>query len=217
MLCSGLIQITISKLKIYQMGKPVSQPCLRNQDPIFNVLSKYFTETGSVLELASGTAQHAVYCSQRMPHLNWQPTEHGDNLNGAKLWVDEANLKNLNGPIALDINQTDWLALEGKKFEYAYCANLIHFVPEKSAKNVFAGVSKHLQSGGLFAIYGPVNDNGFTSEGNASLDAWLKVDIHPEAGIKELASIEAWAKQFGLTLMTNEKMPANNYVLVFRK
>lgn len=199
------------------MEKPVSQPCLRNQDPIMQVLSKYFQETGSVLELACGTAQHAVYCCEHLPHLNWLPTEHADNLLGAQLWIDEANLSNLNSPVALDINQSDWQTLNSKQFEYAYCANLIHFVPEVSAINVFAGVSQHLKENGLFAIYGPININGFTSEGNASLDAWLKADIHPQAGIKELSAIEEWGKRFGFTLIANEKMPANNHVLVFRK
>ena len=199
------------------MEKPVSQPCLRNQEPIYQVLSQHFKKAGSVIELACGTAQHAVYCCQRMPHLTWLPTEYSQNLDGARLWVDEANLQNLNTPVALDINQSDWPILKEEQFEYAYCANLLHFVQEKSAKNVFSGVSKHLKENGLFAIYGPININGFTSEGNASLDAWLKADIHPEAGIKELSVIEVWGAQFGFTLIANEKMPANNHVLVFRK
>lgn len=199
------------------MQKPVSQPCLRNQEPIRQVLDKHFKNAGSVLELGCGTGQHAVYCCEHMPHLNWLPTEMPGNLAGAELWINEAQLPNLGNPVPLDINRKDWQILEGKHFEYAYCSNLIHFIPEGSVINVFEGVSKHLIEGGVFAIYGPINQNGFTSEGNASLDAWLKADIHPEAGIKELIAIELWANQFGLWLIANELMPANNHMLVFKK
>lgn len=199
------------------MEKPVSQPCLRNQQPIMHVLSQHFIEPGSVLELACGTAQHAVYCCEHLPHLNWLPSEMPGHLDAAKIWVDEAQLENLHPPIPLDINQPDWPLLNAKQFEYAYCSNLLHFVPEPSAINVFNLISQHLKAGGLFAIYGPINLNGFTSDGNASLDTWLKSDIHPEAGIKELESIKTWANQYGLTLIANEQMPANNHILIFKK
>ncbi len=199
------------------MDKPVSQPCLRNQDPIMRVLSKHFDALGRVLELGCGTAQHAVYCCQHLPHLNWLPTEHPANLQAAQLWVNEANLKNLNPPQPLDINRSDWPVLNNEQFDYAYCANLLHFVPETSAANVFSGVSRHLKKGGKFAIYGPININGFTSEGNVNLDAWLKQDIHPKAGIKELDQVEHWANQSGMSLIANESMPANNHILLFRK
>jgi len=199
------------------MYKPIRQPCLRNQDPIMKVLSKYFCESGTVLELACGTAQHAVYCCQHLTHLKWQPTERADNLDSAQLWVEDADLQNLSRPMVLDINQPEWKVLDGKKFEYAYCSNLIHFITDESAVKVFSGVSKHLKDNGLFAIYGPININGFTSDGNANLDAWLKADIHPKAGIKELESIKKWGSNYGLSLIENESMPANNHILMFKK
>lgn len=196
------------------MLKPISQPCLRNQAPIFQVLQSYFNVRGQVLELACGTGQHAVYLAERLKHLNWQPSDLAHSLAGAQLWVTEAALANLKPVVALDIDDTNWGV---GTFDYIYSANLVHFVSQKSVEAMFLGIGKHLKSQGGLALYGPYNQNGYTGEGNARLDQWLKADVNPEAGIKELSVIVKLANQQGLTLIENHRMPANNHLLIFKK
>jgi len=195
------------------MHKPVSQPCLRNQDPIYQKLKLSFSQPGKVLELACGTGQHAVYLAQRLPHLSWQPTDLLP-LDGAQIWIQEAALDNLLPAMELDVASSHWL---DQQFEYVYSANLVHFVGMDIIENMFFGIDQVLKSGGMLALYGPYNNQGFTSSGNASLDAWLKNDIHPQAGIKELTDICDLAKQHQLTLIENHMMPANNHLLVFKQ
>jgi SAM-dependent methyltransferase len=196
---------------------PTNQACLRNQQPILEVLSQYFTKESGVLELACGTAQHAVHMATHLPHLTWYATDTLDKLEAANLWIKSAGLPNLGPSQALDVNNLPWSNPSSKPISYGYCANLIHFVSTETAQNVFKGMKNVLSTGGLFAIYGPINEQGFTSEGNKNLDAWLKEDINPLAGIKEFNDICIWGKEQGFTLTAKEAMPANNYLLFFRK
>ena len=207
--------IKILSSLLMTMDLPVNQACLRNQQPILDVLTKYFAEPGTVLEVGCGTAQHAVHMASNLSHLSWLPTDTKDKLDGANLWVEEANLDNLSSALELDVNTLPWKISAQPK--YGYCANLIHFVSNRTALNIFTGMSDVITTGGVFAIYGPVNQNGFTSDGNASLDEWLKADINPKAGIKELDDINRWANQSGFEFLSNELMPANNHLLFFKK
>ena len=194
--------------------KPISQPCLRNQDPIYQALKHVFINKGHVLELACGTAQHAVYMCERMPHITWQATDLAENLTGANLWINEAKLENLKPAIELDIQQAHWPT---KKVDYIYSANLVHFVSMNSVIAMFKGIDRCLASQGKVVLYGPYNQNGYTSEGNAGLDIWLKSEINKEAGIKELKDITDMASTYYLQLVDNILMPANNHLLVFEK
>ncbi len=196
------------------MQKNICQPCLRNQEAIFQALKHYFLHPGQVLELACGTAQHAVYFSQRLSYLNWQPTDLAAALPNANLWIEDAKLDNLNEAMEFNVSTSNW---PNQMYDYIYSANLVHFVPLEAVEDVFRGVNKSLRSKGLLAIYGPFNNEGFTSEGNKNLDAWLKTEVHPQAGIKELNDIKALGIQHGLLLIKNEPMPANNHLLVFEK
>ncbi len=196
------------------MTKPISPPCLRNQDPIFQVLQQQFIQTGTVLELACGTAQHAVYLAQRLPHLSWQATDMPPALNGANQWIQEAQLVNLLPAMELDVSQSNW---GHKTYDYVYSANLVHFVSPTIVESMFAGIEQTLKKSGLLALYGPYNNQGFTSDGNANLDRWLKQDIHPEAGIKELLEIKELAYKRSLELIENFQMPANNCLLIFKR
>ncbi len=195
------------------MLKPTSQPCLRNQDPIFQKLQHAFAQPGTVLELACGTCQHGVYFAQRLPYLTWQPTDLEASLMGARLWIKEANLKNLLPAKGLDASQQHWNL---PSYDYVYSANLVHFVSMDTVNSMFAGIQKALKEGGQLALYGPYNNQGFTSDGNASLDNWLKQDINPEAGIKELSVIIELAQQHNLQLQENHMLPANNHLLIFK-
>ncbi len=196
------------------MHKPISQPCLRNQEPIYQSLKEFFNKPGAVLELACGTGQHAVYLAARLPHLQWQPSDLKPALAGANIWVNEAKLNNVLPPLELDITQDNW---GQDTYEYIFSANLVHFVPTESVDKLFTGVSQQLKENGILVLYGPYNQNGFTSEGNRNLDAWLKQDIHPMAGIKELNQIKKLANKVGLELIENALLPANNHLLIFKK
>ena len=196
------------------MQKPVNQSCLRNQEPIFQTLQGFFKAPGNVLELACGTAQHAVYLAQRLPHLDWQPSDLPHSLEGANQWIKEANLNNLKPALKLNAAQKKWPITQ---YDYVYCANLLHFVSQQDVNNIFTNIGDHLSNGGLLAVYGPFNQEGFTSEGNRSLNQWLQNEVNPEAGIKELDTITDLAKKHGLNLLENASMPANNHLLLFKQ
>ena len=196
------------------MNKPIAEACLRNQQPIAEKLAQLLQSPGSLLELGSGTGQHAVYCAHRLPHINWQPSDIQQNLAGIKCWVDDAKLANILPAIELDIDQT-WPV---QRVDYVFTANTLHYISLDSVKNLFAGVSKILPEKGLFIVYGPVNENGeYTSDGNIRLDEWLKSCVNPLAGIKDIELLESLAALERLTLVDNIAMPANNRLLVIQK
>jgi SAM-dependent methyltransferase len=194
--------------------KVVSQPCLRNQGPILEALSPWFKQGGRLLELACGTGQHGAFISGQVPQLHWQLSEHPSMLELSQPWVEEADRDNLPLCMALDISQDRW-PIKTQKFDFAYCSNLLHFIGQEQVTNLFKGVANALKPSGQFFCYGPINENGFTSTGNESLDAWLKQEVDPLAGIKELSWLVDQASQHGLSLTTRLNLPANNVILVF--
>ena len=195
--------------------KPVSQPCLRNQEPIFQVIKTYLELPGDLLEIGCGTGQRAVYLSERLPHIHWQASDVEAALEGANMWIAEN--EQLPAAIEVNIENMDWYKSVKQPIQYAYSANVVHFVPDLLVQSMFKGLGEIITVNGYLFLYGPYNQNGFTSEGNASLDAWLKADIHPMAGIKELNDIEDIAKKNNFKLIDNHKLPANNHLLVFIK
>ncbi|MFT4906095.1 MAG: cyclopropane fatty-acyl-phospholipid synthase-like methyltransferase [Oleispira sp.] len=196
------------------MNKPISEACLRNQGPIAAVLKKRLPHPARLLEIGSGTGQHAVFCARELPHITWQPSDLAQHHDGMKLWITEAALSNVLEPIVLDVDHA-WPTMD---VDHVFTANTVHFIADGSVVNMLAGVSRLIASDGFFMMYGPVNIDGeFTSEGNAYLDEWLKSCVNPLAGIKDLADIESLAKDQGLVLIDNLAMPANNRLLVFQK
>jgi len=200
------------------MNKPVSEACLRNQAPIADALKKLLPNAARLLEIGSGTGQHAVFCANALPHISWQPSDLAQHHNGMKLWITEANLDNVLAPLMLDVDQA-WPDFDStQKIDHVFTANTVHYIAHESVVNMFTGISRLLEKGGLFIMYGPVNVNGeYTSEGNVRLDEWLKTCVNPLAGIKDLAYIEHLAKDQDLTLIDNLAMPANNRLLVLQK
>ena len=195
------------------MAKPVSEACFRNQKPIAEALISYLSEVEFLLEIGSGTGQHAVYCAARLPHIRWQPSDLLAAHQGMNMWLNEANLPNILPPLVLDVEQL-WPI---EQVDAIFTANTIHYVPWKTVVALFEGAARILSSDGLLLIYGPFNEHGqFTSEGNASLDAWVKSSVNPQAGIKDLDQLKMLAAKLGLQLKDNREMPANNRLLVFR-
>ena len=194
------------------LEKPFSQACENNKAPILLHLKRLFKNTKNVLEIGSGTGQHAVYFAQHMPHLNWQTSDRAINHNGIHLWLNEHPKANLLAPIELDVTTYDWAI----KTDAVYSANTAHIMPWKAVTALFEGVGKSLNKDGLFVLYGPFNYGGkFTSPSNARFDEHLKLS-EPTQGIRDYERICALAKSAGLKPVEDNPMPANNRLLVFK-
>lgn len=195
--------------------KPFAESSEENKHVILDVLNNVFKDVTSVLEIGSGTGQHAVFFSEKLPHLVWQPSELAENLPGIRLWLDEALHENINEPLHLDVNNEPW-PLE-QTFDAVFTANTVHIVSNDEVAAMFRGVASVLKNGGLFCMYGPFNYHGqFTSESNARFDQWLK-QRDPESGIKDLSELKTYAKDNGMSLQDDIEMPVNNRILVWKK
>lgn len=193
--------------------KPFSQACENNKDSILQVLQQAFTQVTRVLEIGSGTGQHAVYFSQALPHLIWQASDRQENLAGINLWLADADHANILPPILLDINQAAWPT----GFDAVFSANTAHIMTWESVQRMFIQVGKYLPPSGLFALYGPFNYQGeYTSESNRQFDIYLK-SVNPQQGIRAFERVEEIAIKAGLMLLQDNAMPANNRLLIWEK
>jgi len=194
--------------------KPYSESCEQNRAPIQSVLEEVFADRKRVLEIASGTGQHAVYFGQAMPHLTWQTSELPGNHAGIQAWLDEAGLPNVLPPVAIDVNDTHWPV---ETVDAVFNANTVHIVAWPSVQRMFAGIGRVLAVGGILCLYGPFNYGGqFTSESNARFDAWLK-NRDANSGVRDFEAINQLAEAQGLTLLRDIAMPANNRTLVWQR
>ena len=193
--------------------KPFAPSCERNQGPILEVLQRHLGTTRRVLEIGSGTGQHAVHFAAAMPWLAWQCSDRADNLPGIAAWRDEAALANTPPAIELDVDGP-W---PGNRFDAVFTANSLHIMGWPQVEAFFAGVGKVLQEDGLLIVYGPFNYGGeFTSDSNRAFDQWLK-DRDPASGIRDFEAVDALARAIGLALVEDNAMPANNRALVWQK
>jgi SAM-dependent methyltransferase len=187
--------------------KPFSEACERNRDPILAVLRRVFADCRRVLEIGSGTGQHAAYFSSALPHLVWQASDVAANLPGIREWVADP------APLELDIDGP-FPALHA---DAAFSANTCHIMSWPQVQRLFAGVGAMLPLGGVFALYGPFNYGGkHTSESNARFDAMLR-HRDPASGLRDAEAVVALAARQGLALAEDNAMPANNRLLVLRK
>jgi SAM-dependent methyltransferase len=194
--------------------KTVAESCERNKQSILEVLKPAFSDRTAVLEVGSGTGQHAVHFGEGMPHLTWQTSDLPANHPGIQAWLDEASLSNVLPPLALDVRGQDWPI---EKVDAIFTANTLHIVSWEAVQAFFDGVGRVLEPEGLLAIYGPFNYGGnFSSESNAKFDIWLK-DRDPVSGIRDFEAIEALAMGVSLELVHDFAMPANNRILLWRK
>jgi len=196
------------------IDKPFSESSAENREPILSVLREVFANCSKVLEIGSGTGQHAAYFGAELSHLSWQTADLPQHHAGIRMWLDEAALPNVLAPIALDVNRTDWL--DGR-YDAVFSANTLHIVSWPEVKKLFAGVGRVLQPGGVLAVYGPFNYNGqFTSPSNARFDQWLK-DRDPASGVRDFEAVDALAREQNLILQRDIAMPVNNRTLVWRR
>jgi cyclopropane fatty-acyl-phospholipid synthase-like methyltransferase len=196
------------------MNKPYSQSCDQNRDPILGVIQSLLIDKKHVLEIGSGTGQHAVYFAQKMPHLIWQTSDQIAYHDGIKQWLTEANLKNTPAPIKLDVSNDPWPNL---MVDAIFSANAIHIMSWDNVVDFITKAGQQLDSKGLLILYGPFNyDNSYTSESNARFDIWLKQN-NPLSGIRDFEAINALAEQEKLHLINDYAMPANNRILCWQK
>jgi len=195
-------------------GKPFAESCVQNRDPILAVLREAFTDRRRVLEIGSGTGQHAVYFGAGLPHLVWQTADVLQHHAGILAWLAEDGLPNVLPPLALEVCRTDW---RSGCYDAVFSANTLHIMSWPEVECFFAGVGAVLGPGGVLAVYGPFNYNGaFTSESNARFDAWLKAR-DPASGVRDFEVVDALARAQGLVLQHDIAMPANNRTLVWRR
>ena len=199
------------------IAKPFSPSCDRNREPILAVLREHFVDHRNVLEIGSGTGQHAVCFAAEMPWLTWQCADVADNLPGIRMWLDEAALPNTPAPVELDVTSFDRLKKRGDRFDAVFSANTLHIMGWEEVEAFFAGLDEVLTAFATVVVYGPFNDDGaFTSDSNRDFDAWLKAR-DPRSGIRDFEAVAALARAIGLRLVDDVVMPANNRCLVWRR
>lgn len=196
------------------MNKPFAQSCENNQAVILTALERLLEPGQIVLEVGSGTGQHAVYFAGRLPRVIWQTSDQPQYHVGIRLWLDEAALSNVLAPVVLDVRTVDWSILA---YDAVFTANSLHIMAADAAEQFMRGVSSALSPGGLFIAYGPFNYKGkFSSDSNARFDLWLKQQ-NQLSGIRDFEVLNQCAEQGGMYLLDDIAMPANNRLLIWRK
>jgi SAM-dependent methyltransferase len=194
--------------------KPYSESCDQNKQPILSVIQPLLQDCRAVLEIGSGTGQHAVYFAAHMPQLLWYSSDQASYIEGIQRWLDDAGLDNTPAPVVLDVCQADWPALD---VDAAFTANTLHIMHWHGVECTFAGAGRLLQAGGLFMVYGPFNyNNRYTSDSNARFDDWLKAR-DPQSGIRNFEDLDRLARQAGMRLFNDFEMPVNNRLVCWQK
>ena len=194
--------------------KPFSPACERNRDPILAVLRDAYADRHEVLEIGSGSGQHAVHFAAAMPWLSWQCSDVDDNLPGIRAWLDDAALPNTPPPLQLDLALPQPTA---RRFDALFSANTLHIIGWPLVEALFARLSDWLQPSATVVVYGPFNYAGtFTSDSNRGFDGWLKAR-DPRSGIRDFEAVDALARTAGLVLVDDRAMPANNRCLTWRR
>jgi SAM-dependent methyltransferase len=193
--------------------KQYSDACEENKDPILAVLREELAGCRLVLEIGSGTGQHAVYFSRHLPHLSWQPSDLAVNHASIEAWRREAELPNLLPPLLLDVAREQWPDCD---VDAVFSANTTHIMDWPEVVAMFAGVGALLKTGGIFCLYGPFNYNSrYTSDSNARFDRLLK-QRDPRSGLKDVEDLLKQATAAGLHLVRDHDMPVNNRLLVWQ-
>lgn len=193
--------------------KPFAESCEENKQPILQVLQKEFAHARRVLEIGSGTGQHAVYFARELAHLSWQTSDVQDNHPGIMAWLNDEGTDNAHPPLPLDVTQVNWPAQE---YDGVFSANTVHIMSWPEVEKMFVGIGQILLPGGRFCLYGPFNYDGqYTSNSNARFDQWLK-SRDPKSGIRDVADLNKLAAKAGLKLVRDYEMPTNNRILVWQ-
>ncbi|MDH5256537.1 MAG: class I SAM-dependent methyltransferase [Gammaproteobacteria bacterium] len=193
--------------------KPFAESCEQNKHAIFSIIKQEFSHSSNVLEIGSGTGQHAIFFAAQLRHLTWQPSEQNENIPGILEWLKDYPYDNIPPPLTLNVTQ-EW---PSQIFDGIFSANTAHIMSWPEVKYLFKGVGNVLGSKGKFCLYGPFNYNKqFTSESNARFDRWLK-DQNPTRGIRDFDDLNKVAKENNLIFERDIEMPENNRILIWKK
>jgi SAM-dependent methyltransferase len=193
--------------------KPFSPSCERNREPILAVLRERLAGRRRVLEVGSGTGQHAAYFAAELPDLVWQASDRAENLEGIRAWLSEAQLPNAPPPLELDV-QGAW---PRETFDAVFTANTLHIMAWDEVECLFRQLPAAMAADALLVVYGPFNYGGrFTSQSNAAFEDWLK-QRGAHMGIRDFEAVNALAQAAGMVLLEDREMPANNRCLVWRR
>ena len=204
---------------------PSSPAAERNKTPILEALRRHLPVEGRLLEIASGTGQHAAWIGPRLPGWEWQPTE----VNSAALptiaaWTRALQADNVQAPCLLDVMEPEWPTSDETlasafqhPFDAVYCANMLHIAPWRACPALMEGAARHLTQDGLLLIYGPFFEADVaTAPGNLAFDASLRSQ-NPAWGLRDLAAVKNAAQSAGISLQHRLDMPVNNLLLVFAR
>ncbi len=195
-------------------NKPYFPACERNQSYILEHLKPLLLQSKNVLEIGSGTGQHAVFFGRALSHIQWQTSDLEPWHQGIKMWLHEANLSNVLPPISLDVDKDTILE---NYYDAVFTANTFHIMSTTSMEHCIQKVGHALKEGGLFILYGPFKFNGmFTSQSNAEFDMLLKTQ-QAHQGVRDFEVIVNLAKSAQLSHEQTLPMPANNFILIFKK
>ncbi|HEY0846903.1 MAG TPA: DUF938 domain-containing protein [Noviherbaspirillum sp.] len=196
------------------MTRQFSAACERNREPILAILRDVLKDARQVLEIGSGTGQHAVFFGAALPHLRWQTSDLPQNHASIHGWLHEAALPNVLPPFELDVSSDEW---PPGPFDAVFTANTCHIMAWDQVRAMFAGVARILRAGGVFCVYGPFNYEGkFTSESNALFDMSLKAQGE-HMGIRSFEDVDRLAHEHGMTLVADHEMPAHNRMLIWKR
>ena len=198
-----------------RMAKGFAPAAERNREPILEVLRRVLPATGTVLEIASGSGQHAVFFSERLPQLRWQPSDPAaDALRSIQAWVSEEARENLLAPIALDVRSEPWPIARA---DAMLCINMIHISPWEASEALFEGAQRLLSADAPLITYGPYRVHGrHVAPSNAAFDESLR-SRDPRWGVRDIDELSALATRTGFSLDESVLMPANNLTLVWRR
>jgi cyclopropane fatty-acyl-phospholipid synthase-like methyltransferase len=197
------------------MKLPSSPACENNKRFILEILQRVFETCQSVLEIGSGTGQHAVYLAPRLAPTTWQTSDLNENHPGINAWLEAFPADNLQAPLELDVDAPLWPVTQ--PIDAVFTANTCHIMAWSSVENMFSRLGEILPENGVLAIYGPFNyDNQYTSDSNARFDAWLK-ERGAHQGIRDFEALNELAHDEGFSLTEDNAMPANNRLLVWQK
>lgn len=190
-----------------------SEACERNKQPISDRLAAYLVSPSNILEVGSGSGQHALFLSAHHNHLQWQPSDQDQYLDALKINIEQYASSRVLTPIELDVRQT-W---PNTFYDGVFTANTLHIMSWSEVESFFKGVGAVLHNHGYLFVYGPFRyQDTYTSPSNAQFNNWLKAR-DPASGIRDFEAVDMLAQQQGLTLVDDFKMPANNQLLVWRR
>lgn len=194
--------------------RPFSAACERNREPILEVLRVHYADRREVLEIGSGSGQHAVYFASALPHLSWQSSDRAQNLPGIRAWLREAALPNTPAPLSLDVISGPW---PSRRFDAVFSANTLHIMAWPEVQSLFAQLPDCTSATAKLVVYGPFKFDGhFTSESNAAFDRSLR-HTSPHMGIRDAEAVDALAAATGFDLLASVAMPANNFCRVWQR